>query len=463
MLLTKLKENKYVKQIWQKLAGDAVVVGTVKLASGNLIGQVINFVSSPILSRMYSTNVFGIYSIFVSILFISSTIMMGQYEQAIPVEADFSGVKSLSKLCRHISYVFTLFLFMGSYIYISRKNIYSNRLELLGFVIAITIAGYCQTVASKHAKVLIRYKKYKDQSFSMVFYTSSYVLSAIAIKLFSDTINALIYAYCISEIVTCIVRTISVGRIEGWNHPFENRELEMAKKYNKFPRYLVASTFLNSFSSNMPSLVIQDYFGLAMVGVFGMANRIVGIPFSLISTSVSSVFYQEASNIFNTNSGDISKIGNSSVRKLTALSVIPMTALLVMGDILFKLVLGAQWEESGRICQMLAIWMSIVFVVSPIMSVYNIKQKQYVTIGINLALLVFRAGALILGGMVINNFNIAMLLYVIAGAVVWCVVYIMLSKEIRLSLRSNTLFFFKLYIPCSIVMYGVRRLLLLMI
>ena len=460
MSLNKLKNSGLVKKIRSEFSKDAVVAGTVKLASGNLIGQAINFIASPILSRLYDEDVFGIYTIFVSILFIAGTLMMGQYDQAIPVESEFSGTKSLMKLCRHISYIFTPLLMVGSFLYINWQGIYDNPTEMIGFVAAITLSGYCQTVANRQGKVLIKYKKYKAQSISMILYTSSYVLAALTLKLVDDSINALIYAYCISEIVTCVVRTISVNRIEGWSEPYKNCEKEMMIKHSRFPRYTVASTFLNSFSTNMPSLVITNLFGTALAGVFGMANKIVGIPFSLISTSVSSVFYQEASNLYN-KSEDVSNIGNSSMRKLTALSVIPMTALMALGDILFRIVLGAQWEESGRVCQMLAIWMSVVFVVSPLMSIYNIKQKQYVTIFINLALLLFRAGALFLGGLIIKDFSKAMLLYSIAGVAVWVVVYTMVSREIKLNLKSNALYFLKLYIPCIAAMIGLRYLLLL--
>lgn len=459
MFWKKLINSKSVAKVRNAFASDAVVKGSVKLLSGNLIAQAINFIASPILSRLYTKDVFGIYTVFVSILFISVTLMTAQYEQAIVIEEDRSGAKSLSKLCLHISSICLLPLAVFAYFYISAQNAYDGIVPVIGFVVTLTATCFFSAVDAVQSKILIKYRNYKGQSISQVLYTGSYVGAAIALHFITDTINALIYAYCFSEIVLCVSKFLFIRRIDGWTGNYQNREREMARKHCAFPKYSVASAFLNSLSTNMPSLVVQSLFGTALVGVYGMANKIVGIPFSIISASVSSVFYQEASNRSHETGGDMSEVGDSTFRKLTALSVLPMTALLVLGDYLFKWILGAEWEEAGRICQMLTIWMSVVFVVAPLMGVYNIRQKQYIALLVNVALLIFRAGALYLGAILKDSFTLSMLLYAVSGALIWAIVYYLLSKEIKMSFARNTLYFIKLYIPCAAVMLGIRLLL----
>ena len=55
------------------------------IAGGTAIAQGINILSTPILSRMYSPEDFGIAAVFVSLIFLLSVVASLRYELAIPL------------------------------------------------------------------------------------------------------------------------------------------------------------------------------------------------------------------------------------------------------------------------------------------------------------------------------------------------------------------------------------------
>src|SRR5690606_37721075 len=62
-----------------------------------------------------------------------------------------------------------------------------------------------------------------------------------------------------------------------------------AKRYIDFPKYFTISNVILSLSSNLPVLFFVKYVSLSLIGVYGMAVRIIAQPVSLVSESFRSV------------------------------------------------------------------------------------------------------------------------------------------------------------------------------
>ena len=58
-----MKYIEWIKSKWQK---SPVASAMITLASGQMIAQVVNLISAPVISRLYSQTAFGNYAAFVS-------------------------------------------------------------------------------------------------------------------------------------------------------------------------------------------------------------------------------------------------------------------------------------------------------------------------------------------------------------------------------------------------------------
>ena len=81
------------------------------------------------------------------------------------------------------------------------------------------------------------------------------------------------------------------------------------------------------------------------------------------------------------------------------LGLLPFALLTLIAPDAFKLVFGNQWVTAGIYIRWLALWIFLVFVSSPLSSIYMVLGKQRLGFFVNLLMLASRVLALILGGM----------------------------------------------------------------
>ncbi len=148
-----------------------------------------------------------------------------------------------------------------------------------------------------------------------------------------------------------------------------------------------------------------------------MANTIVLMPVNLIDTPTAQVFFQRACEEKNT-TGSIKNTVWMTQRRLISLGMFPMFLLILIGPALFGLVLGAQWTIAGVYAGLLAPYLLIDFIVSPLISILAILEKQALDLTFNLIVLISRSIALIIGGLLGNAF-VAIILYSGVGVPFW--------------------------------------------
>lgn len=76
----------------------------------------------------------------------------------------------------------------------------------------------------------------------------------------------------------------------------------LAKKYNKYPKYEVASGLLNTASIYLGTILLSKFFDLGIVGFFSFALRLISLPTGLIGSSIGQVYFQKLSEIYHNKS-----------------------------------------------------------------------------------------------------------------------------------------------------------------
>ena len=97
MCARKFKENDFAKNI-------------VTLLTGTTAAQIIPFALSPILTRLYSPDDFGVLALFFSICSILSVVAAGRYELSIVIPEKDEEAANIVALSIFVSVIFALFL-----------------------------------------------------------------------------------------------------------------------------------------------------------------------------------------------------------------------------------------------------------------------------------------------------------------------------------------------------------------
>jgi len=206
-----------------------------------------------------------------------------------------------------------------------------------------------------------------------------------------------------------VFRKVSLKRIK-----------EMAIEYKNFPLYSSWSTLANTISPQVPTFLLAYYYSTSVVGYFSLANQVVNMPMGLLGTAIQQVFFQKISEVKNGNEpGDVKVIVREVYKKLILIGVFPMILLLILGEEIFTFAFGASWYISGVYMKILVPWIFLVFLSSPISTLYSVYDKQGVWFTFSMVLLISRVVALVIGGTYGGSPEFALGLFSFTGVLFW--------------------------------------------
>ena len=174
------------------------------------------------------------------------------------------------------------------------------------------------------------------------------------------------------------------------------RTLEVARRYRRFPMLSAPGSLLTSVGLHGPPVVYAAYFGLVVSGLYGFAMAVLGLPTALLSQSISQVFYptaarQEADPV------QARRLIDQVTGVLLSIAIPVFGTLAVSGPWLFTAIFGSGWEAAGRYAQLLAPWLAVRFVVSPVSTYLFVVEQQDVALRISVIEAALRVAAVAIG------------------------------------------------------------------
>ena len=231
----------------------------------------------------------------------------------------------------------------------------------------------------------------------------------------------------------------------------------MAIRYKKFPIFTCWANFANTISTQIAPILLVYYFNSTIVGYFSLANMVVLLPIGLIGTATARVFFPKACEEKN-RSGSIKNIVREIQQRLISIAMFPMFILMIIGPELFSVILGPQWATSGLYAGILAPWLLLVFIASPLGSIFSVLEKQGIDLGFNILILISRIIVLIIGGLS-GDPVVALILYSSTGVIFWGGMNLYLLKISGVSYRiglSQYIRFFLIGLIIAIPLIAVK-------
>ena len=396
------------------------------ILTGSSIAQLIPLLVSPLLTRIYSPEDFGIFALYLSVLMIISSVATGRYEMAIMLAKDDEEVAAIVRVIILIMFSFStvvlLIVFLCSHtISIQLGN---EKLEswLYFMPLSIISVGTYQTLNY----LLIRYKYFKTVSTNKVFATTTNSSFQVYIGFVFETAFGFLIGRLFANAIA-IILIIKEQTIR--NILFKRGSLNLSEvliKHKNFPLYDVPSTLVNTCSSQIPLIIISKYFSLQMLGIYSLMNKVVLMPIAIISKSVQDVFKQKASEEYN-NSGNCLLLYKLTLKKLVLLGILPFSTLAMFGPELFSFVFGEKWRVAGTFSQILAPLMFLKFIVSPLSYTFYIAQKQKIDLIGQVFIFVLTIGSMVIG-VYYNSIYVALSYYCIFVSLMYTI-YLGLSYQ----------------------------------
>ncbi len=349
------------------------------VAIGTVLAQVLPILFLTVLSRLYSAEDVGVYVLVLSVASILVAISTLSLDQAMYVVKTTDEVRSLFRVLVIFSTLLLLLVFGVDLLvyFFFGFSVFPKGLESYTFEVVI-FASLLAVLQGMYSWYIYGARFY-TLSVLRVSVAGFVVLGQIVIIYMVGDLSDLIRAQIL---VTLIV--VSLFILKERLYPFAIGRLkpvfEMLVLSKRFIYYSTPASIVNTLVNQLPIILIASNYSVAYSAFYGLANKMLTVPSSLLSGSIMTVFRDEAGAEYRAN-GHCMTAFKKTLKALILISVAPFFALYFLAEYAFVLVFGEEWRVAGQYARYLIPLVFMGFIVSPLSYTLLLAQWQ----GINLA------------------------------------------------------------------------------
>ncbi len=374
---------------------------------------------SPILTRIYSPENFGVLAAFIGLLEIFSIIACFRYNLAIPLpESDHDG-KMVFSLC--LVAIVIVVLLSVALIWVWGGSILSS-LSAEAFwpyvwwlPVGVLLVGLFDAM---------NYWGIRKNSFQPIA-SSKFVasLSAVGIQLSIGFGGGGALGLILGRVVGQGVGSLYLG-YKLFSHKwragpslFNVQDMSaIAVRYRRFPLFSTWSALFNISSGHLSTFFILFFYGPGIAGLYALTRRVIRTPLRLFGASLSQVFLGAAPESHRR--GQLKELTELALRRLLGFGLPVILVLGFAAPEIFHFVFGAQWREAGVYTQIISPYIFFLFLTSPLGVLATVLERQKFDLFFQILLFLSRFNALLLGGMS-QNPRITIALFGGVSAVCW--------------------------------------------
>jgi len=388
------------------------------LMGGIGIAQVIPIAVSPILTRLYTPEEFGLLAFYAAWIAIIGVVATGRYEMAILIPDSDSKAKNLAAfavLLVAAAFLITLFVFL-----LFGKDIIAylgfEGFDLLIILIPAGVLGIA--LFQVFIYLLNRTRDYKGMATTKIGRSGG----GSAVQLLLGYASFSTYGLLFGKLFGDLISTAYGWWLSRKNERLKDLQLDwgemknQAKTYREFPKVNAPHALTNTSSSSLPNILLASFFSSGIAGFYSLSHRICFAPVQLISSSVQQVYSRTLTERYNRDQ-EIHDFSISVCKQLSLAAVVPFGILLLFAPSLFEFVFGESWREAGVYSQILTPFLFMVFIVSPLTYIPLLLNEQRKAFKIDIVYLILRVAALT-GGLLAGSAWIAIAAFSAVGVAV---------------------------------------------
>jgi lipopolysaccharide exporter len=389
------------------------------LFSGSALAQLIGFAFLPILTRLFTPEEFGVFSIFLTTASILSIIITGGYEKSFVIAKSEDEAKHLLLfsiiLSTGLSVISLLVLFLienwGTYLFQSSQS----RLILWSVPVYSFLFGIFRIFQNWS----IRGRNYNLVSGSNIIRSGSLSMLQTGFGLVNSGSFGLVAGSCISQLLPLLYLFIkNKNKLENVTKESLRKASVTGRDFKSFIFFKMPSDLVNEASIQLPVYVLISVFSKAIAGIYSLPQKVLSQPSKFIGQAVGEIYYRQVSEM-ETQGKDISEITYKTYKTLLLCGIVPFMIILLWGQSIFSFVFSSVWKESGMIAEYLSPWLFFVFAGSPVTYIFLLKKKLKLSLILNLCLFFLRFIALLTGGLILKNLNMTVLLFAGVSFIYW--------------------------------------------
>ena len=346
------------------------------LMTGTTIAQAIPIAISPILTRIYTPEDFGLFALYISIVSFIAIVITARYEMAIVLPK--SDIEAINIVALSIIITFILVLITSICLIVFKNEILNilnaKSLGNLIFLIPISLlmAGLMQT---------FNYWSNRKEYFSTM--SNSQIAQSVSVGIMQPVLgyfnfnSGLIIGNIIGRILSAyiLIDKFLKNDKEKLKHINKKNIIVVMQKYKDFPLVNSLHAFSDIIRTSGSVMLISSFFGTSILGFYALSLRALQVPIGIIGSALGQVLYKKFTSIYNENE-NLYPYVKKVVFKLFLIATPIFGTLFLIAPELFAFVFGEKWRIAGEYSQILIPYLFLNFIISPISNIPIIIGKQ---------------------------------------------------------------------------------------
>lgn len=348
------------------------------LMTGTTLAQAIPIAISPILTRIYAPEDFGVLALYVAIASTVGIIASGRYELAIMQPKDDCCAVHIVMLALLIAFIVSLLALAVVFLFNQPIALFLGNAAIgrwLYFLpISVLLTGIYQSLNYWNN----RQKQYRYLASSRVIQSAATASTQVGLFLMTAMKSGgLVVGYISGQFVGALSLLALTQRSENaFLLNLNSKEIiDNAKIYKKYPLFSSWGALLDTAAMQLPILLISKVFGAIATGHFSMTFRVLNMPMTLISGAIAQVLLQRVTFLHNESPHKLRTFIFKISLLLTAAAIPFCVIFIVAGEYIFSFVFGDKWAIAGNYAAILSVAVAIRFVVSPLSTVLTLDHN----------------------------------------------------------------------------------------
>ncbi|MFT6466544.1 lipopolysaccharide biosynthesis protein [Halopseudomonas sp.] len=343
------------------------------LLAGAAAGQLITLITVPLLTRIFSPEVFGEAGTLLAVASVVMPVAGLCLPLAIVLATDDDEARALGTLSLAISAVLAAVITLGMAFWAALADApwgMSNR--LLMSIPLLMCVGTAVSVLEQWAHRRSCYAASAKVSVGKSLIGNG---GKVFGGLMAPVSMTLVLMTAVAEAVAAM---LYLGWLRGSVTPDRttpSRWWVLILKYRQFPLFRAPQVLVSCLSLAVPVLLLGVWYEPAIVGFFVLARSVVAAPSMLLGKAIGDVIYPRLARAAH-DGLPLLPLQFKAVTLLGVVGLLPLIPILLAAPLIFGLLFGEAWQMAGEHARWMALWFYFTLVGVPCISSMPILQTQ---------------------------------------------------------------------------------------
>lgn len=323
----------------------------LKVGSGNLIGQLIGVITTPILSRIYPELAYAEQAIITSTAAIAVNLVSFGLSAAIMRPKDSEESKRIVTAVSFITVGLTTGLFLFCLILQNSFKIFS----VSGSYFVALFLSWLYIITTNLQSYVRMYVNRKGDYNKLFFNPIIGAIANIVIAIPLGLIGCGFQGFLITTIVSHTVSILHMCKGDiPYFHNFRPKDIVLVFKENcDYVLYQFPAGFINNTATEYPTQFLGRMFSVGALADYSMCLRILKYPIRLIAAPISTVYFKAATE-YHREGKNLAEFTYKMINRILIISFLPVALCCWFSNNIFGFVLGDTWASAGDVAAILA-------------------------------------------------------------------------------------------------------------